>query len=729
MIIMFKYKWTHKTIYTNQDAEEMRSLFKRTTHFAAAFDTETTGLHHIFDKPFLFQFGWCTEEDKGYTFAVDIERQPILAKQVITIWHALVKTVPKYLAHNVKFDLNMLQNIGCPYIGDNISDLTIFIRLGTDAVATKHGGAPMKLKDFAKSYIDVSAKDFEQKLKQERKDMATEYNVKLRKRLGMSQKAIDTFFKDKLNTPKDLPEDKYTAYMDWITLDLPLVLQRKVMGKVSSDDIQYNMLNRDMVLHYAHLDIVWVLEGYVRLAEAVRLRGNMEAIRLEEANIYPVLAMERQGFCVDVDYLHKAQQDVKQYILERRSDLFAITNCKVSVGQHELLKQLILQLFNCTVTATGNDELSLLRSQLIHKGNNEALVEFIELIQELRTLEKWYSTYIVRFVKAIDLYNTNRIYTTINLNGTVSGRVTSDFQQFPKDAIITITGEELFHPRKMVLVDKENDFQGIVYLDYSQIELRLQAMYTILVGHPDTNLCRAYSPYDCHTFVEGKQKLYDCTDKWCIQHAYDCTWYYNEEPDKVWSALDVHGATTKCAFDIDESHPDFHRLRYIGKRVNFAKNYGAQRGKIAEMFPEYDDAQIDKIDQAYYAAFPGVKQYHDYCYKLANLQPYAQNLFGVRYYNVSGHNLINMLIQGTGAYFLKWKIAQVSAYMKEHQCKSKLQMQIHDELSFEWHKDDDVKMYYDIKHILETWDDTLIPIVADMEITRTNWAEKEEVDA
>ena len=265
-----------------------------------------------------------------------------------------------------------------------------------------------------------------------------------------------------------------------------------------------------------------------------------------------------------------------------------------------------------------------------------------------------------------------------------------------------------------------------MYLDYSQIELRLQAMYTILVGHPDLNLCRAYMPYECETVQNGERVPFDCHNLEHIKHAYDWTWYHKEDGTE-WKALDVHGATTKVAFDIDESHPDFHRLRYIGKRVNFAKNYGAQRGKIAEMFPEYDDEQIDKIDAAYYKAFPGVKEYHNYCYQLAQQQPYAQNLFGVKYYNVSGHNLINMLIQGTGAYFLKSKIVKVYNYLKEHNCKSRLQMQIHDELSFEWHKDDDISIFYDIKAIMEDWDDTLIPIVADMEVTKTNWAEKVEV--
>ena len=321
-----------------------------------------------------------------------------------------------------------------------------------------------------------------------------------------------------------------------------------------------------------------------------------------------------------------------------------------------------------------------------------------------------------------------KLYTTINQAGTVSGRVTSDFQQFPKEGITTLDGREIFQPRRMV-VAKDGDFDAIVYLDYSQIELRLQAFYTILVGAPDLNLCRAYSPYKCYCVINGTRKDYDYTDHWCIEHAYDIDWYYEEEPDKKWTPLDVHGATTKIAFGIDESHPDFHALRYKGKRVNFAKNYGAQFGKIKEMFPEYDDEQIHKIDDAYYLAFPGVKAYHQYCEQMANQRAYLSNMFGVRYYGASGHNLINMLVQGTGAYYLKWKIVQVDEYLRTHNCKSELMMQIHDELQFKKHKDDDPQIFFDIKKIMEEWDDTYIPIVADMEVTTTTWADKYEVES
>jgi DNA polymerase-1 len=304
----------------------------------------------------------------------------------------------------------------------------------------------------------------------------------------------------------------------------------------------------------------------------------------------------------------------------------------------------------------------------------------------------------------------------------VTGRVTSDFQQFPKDAIKTIDGRELFRPRRLFKVPK--DYKGIVYLDYSQIELRLQAMYTLLVGNGegDLNLCRAYMPYKC---LSSEYGFFNPSNPKHIKHAYDTEWI--TEAHIPWTPTDVHGATTKQAFKIDETDERFHSLRYIGKRVNFAKNYGAQRDKIKEMFPEYDDETIDSINDAYYKAFPGVKKYHEYCYNLGKFRPYAQNLYGVRYYNASGHDLINYLIQGTGAYALKEKIPLVDKYLTDNHYKSVLQMQIHDEVSILWHPDDDPKIFFEIKELLQDFPDFIVPIISEMEVTYTTWADKKEV--
>lgn len=145
------------------------------------------------------------------------------------------------------------------------------------------------------------------------------------------------------------------------------------------------------------------------------------------------------------------------------------------------------------------------------------------------------------------------------------------------------------------------------------------------------------------------------------------------------------------------------------------------------MFPEYDEATAHKIDEAYYIAFPGVKQYHQYCYDRAEFS-YTQNLFGIRYYGLSGHKLINCLVQGSAAYFLKMKIRELYDYSKAHNLKTRWQMQIHDELSWEIHVDDDPAVLFEFQRIMQDWDEGLVPLVADMEITTTTWAEKVGVE-
>lgn len=715
-------KWISVTIKTEKQAHDMVELFKAAPPTVAAFDTETTGLNIVQDIPFLFQFGWLSDtEPIGYTFAVDLELTPELAHRVITWWNNAVATINCYLGQNVKYDLHMLANIGHTYTTENLSDTMFYIRFAHDAIPERAGGVPLALKKYASLYIDRTAAHHEHLLKAEQKSMAHAYNLLLLRRLGPSWTLgkLNAFFKDKVKDVTDLPEEAQARYNAWLELDVPKSIRRHVVGTVKSENIPYNLLNREVVTRYAHQDIVLTLSIYDKLKPIVDTRKNNKAIKLENALIIPLFEMERVGFKINRTYLFAARDKMKQYIYRRRKDLEEAAGQHLTVNQHAVIKTILYENYGIEMQSTSDEALSRVCSDLQHESPGHPAVAFIKTIQELRTLEKWYSVYLMRFVHMVT--DDDKLYTSINQVGAVSGRVTSDFQQFPKDAIKTIDGEVLFQPRQMIEVSG-GDYDAIVYLDYSQIELRLQAMYTILVGHPDTNLCRAYMPYKC---TNDKGELFNPTNAKHIT-TWNKTWY--DETGAQWTPLDVHGATTKIAFGVTEDDPEYKRLRYEGKRVNFAKNYGAKFGRIKQMFPDYTDEQIAQIDGAYYAAFPGVKQYHDYCYKLADISSHATNLFGVKYYNVSGHNLINMLIQGSGAYFLKWKIRQIYDYCKQHGIKSRFQMNIHDELSWEKHKDDSIDVFFEFQKIMEQWDDTLVPIVADMEITYTTWAEKKEVE-
>lgn len=733
-------EYTSVTIRTNQQANDMLALCEEVRPEIGAFDTETNGLHIILSKPFLFQFGFLhPTKPIGYTFVVDIQRQPELAEQVIRAWHYYARKLNKYLAHNAKFDLHMLANIGMAYTTENVSDSMFYIRYAHDAIAPKNGGPPLGLKDYCARYVDPRAKTHDRLIQRERSAIAKTLNQQLRLRLASCGRppaeygaasytlgVLEKIFKDPIADATALPtEECRQAYDDWLHLDVPAEIRHAVSGLVNREIIPYSWCDRETVIEYGHLDIVYTLETYEQCAPIVKTRGNEHGIAIEEQTLFPWWEMERVGFAADVDYLKQAKEDLKNYIQQQRQQLYDLCGERFSIAQHKKILHLLRDR-GVQITSTQDDELSLIKTKLIQEDPNSSVVRIITLIQELRTLEKWYSTYVTRFL--LNLHDTDRLYTQVNQVGTVSGRVTSDFQQFPKGGIKTETGELLFHPRRVIRKSGE-EYPAIVYLDFSQIELRFQAIYTILVGHPDLNLCRAYMPYECHTTEDGTLKAFDYRDPWCMQHAYDRDWYYNETPDKHWVPTDVHGATTKAAFDIDETDPRFHDLRYVGKRVNFAKNYGAQFKKIWSMFPEYDEAAARKIDGAYYAAFPGVKSYHSYCYERADYFSNTANLFNIKYYGVSGHKLINLLVQGSAAYYLKLKIRELYDYSKAHNLKTRWQMQVHDELSWEYHRADSLQHLFEFKRIMETWPDALVPIVADMEITTSSWDAKKEVDS
>lgn len=661
------------------------------------FDTETTGLHIICDKPFLFQFGFIdpTCSTRGFTFLVDLWTNPD-AKDIVADWHhSVAEQAVRYIGANIKFDLHMLSNISLEYTGKNTTDIEFYIRYGCDAIQQDQGGPPLALKEFAAQYIDINAKYHERLLHKEQADIAKQYNAKLKKMTGLTIKQIDEMFKDPIFEVDDLPMSVREPYLEW-KATLPQYLQNKVVSVVESDMIRYDQLNPETLKKYAHLDIVYTLEIFEALKPVLEYRGNQFAVELEESNIEPLLEMERSGLLVDKEYLEASRKRMRAYILQQRKHFLELCGEPCKVGQHQTIKRILRDRYGLELASTGSQAFQNLHIQ------DPELKDFIGTIEELRSLEKWYSTYIIKFQQ--DLKRGDRIYTQIKQVGTVSGRVSCDFQQFPKEPLLDKDGNELFHPRKMIL--KPDDCKCLLFLDYSAEELRVSAMYTVLVGNPDINMLRAYMPYKC---IERDGK-----------------YYLEEQPDKEWEPVDLHAATTIAA-GISPDDPNFkHYRKTIGKRLNFSKSYGASYNKVRDMFPEKTEEECHRIDEAYYKAFPGLKTYHQYCFDRAKNFAYTSNMFGVRYYHVSGHKLRNVLVQGTCAHFLKGRIRAVYDFLKANGYESKIVMQIHDELMFEIKKTDP-PIAKQIKAIMEDWPDAPVPIVAEAEATQTNWAEKKEV--
>ena len=730
-----------KVIHTDQDLINAIKQYKRVTKNEGSpifFDTETTGLNIKHDFPFLLPWGFVSKELTAYIYCVDRDENPELFKQTAIVLTKLAKDTG-LCGHNIKYDIHMLNNIGVTTPDDlHYIDTMILIRLAHDALTPENGGPPLGLKEYAVKYIDRDAKAHEHEVKEDRKRIAKEYNVALKNRLYKIDRRwtlsyLESYFKDVLHSVDTLDDNIRTAYVEWLDTVPECIKKNMTLGHVETDNIPYNILDREKTTSYAMYDIVWTIEIYLQTMEAIKARGNLSALEQEETIIPALVRMEDCGFYIDEEYVRQVTKDMAAYLAQQRQALKDLVG-DINIAQHAKIKEILTNKYNLNVEGTGKDALSRVYDELKVKQPDAEVVRFIGLVQELRTLEKWYSTYLLRFIRELDQGH-KRIYTQINQVGCVSGRVTSDFQQFPKYGINKEDGTPLFHPRKMIYTTP--GYRGIAYLDYSQVELRLQALYTILVGHADTNLCRAYMPYKCMhpTGYCGEWIEFDYNNPEHIAHAYDWDWYYKESAsvqgytDK-WVATDVHAATTHVAFpDLDVTSPEFKKLRgKVGKRVNFAKNYGAQFNRIKVMFPDYDDETIHRIDDAYYTAFPGVKKYHEYCYEVIKTETSVANLFGVKYYGLSGHKLINCLVQGSGAYLLKGRIKEVDAYIQSHHLKSRMQMQIHDEISYEVYpgEEDEILKF---KQIMQKFDGGLVPIVADLEFTDKSWADKEDCDA
>lgn len=721
-----------KEIKTKTDLIDAIVKYKEITQGKGSiifFDTETTGLNIRYDTPFLIPWGFIDyKNEKAYIYVCDIDVDAKLFKQTCKVVVELSKD-KGLCGHNTKYDIHMLNNIGVETPDEiHYMDTMIYIRLAHDALTPENGGPPLGLKEYCVKYIDRSAKDNEHIVASLRTDMSKKYNRDLKDRLykidkKYTAKYLDEYFKDVLHNANTLEPRAREVYLEWLETIPEQIRKNMTTGRVESSDIPYNLVDRKVVKKYSMFDILWTMEIYLQCDPIVYARHTDVALRYEEPMIKPLVRMEECGFQINKPYVYETVEVLSDYLRQQRNKIFELTGEVVKVNQNAKIKDLLIDRYNLSVNGTGKEDLNRIYDELKVREPDSDVVKFIGLVQELRTLEKWYKTYLLRFVREIEQGH-DRIYTQINQVGTVSGRVTSDFQQFPKYGINKDDGTHLFHPRRMITTTP--GYKGLAYLDYSQVELRLQALYTILVGSPDLNLCRAYMPYKC---VLKDGTLFNYENPEHIKHAYDWEWFYEEEPDKEWVATDVHAATTHVAFpDLDMHSDEFKKLRgKVGKKLNFAKNYGAQFNKIKTMFPDYDDETIHRIDDAYYTAFPGVKKYHEYCYTQAQLSPYMTNLFGVRYYGLSGHKAINCLVQGSGAYLLKGRIKAVDEFIQSHNLKSKIQMQIHDELSYEVYPGEE-QYVMEFKRIMQEFDDSMVPIVADLEFTATTWADKKEYE-
>lgn len=667
-----------------------------------AFDTETdtkidmtkrdaSNIDIMHDKPFLLQFGY---DNKIFVF--DFRNGSAIREHAKVCFDSYCSKANLALAHNIKFDINMLANIGYEWHTNNACDTMSIARLALESKSEREGGFSMALKPLASRLLGSAyasaGKDIDYAIK-----VLWESKLKhlaaLLKPYGISRRQINDTLKDVTGTLDEYSEDVQQIWYNW-----------NINSRVSYADVNPSLMQR-----YGAVDVILVLELAKLLLPVVKDKDQMNVLRREMALIMPLVRMERTGYTVDKSYLIKCKQALIFEINAIKEKNFKISGEHISPNQHLAIKDMLLRKFKYNLESTDKNRMHI----IIQTDTTmpAEVKEYLENVIYLRTLEKWIATYINPMLHKLNATGDTKVYTMFNPNGAVSGRFTSNFQQFPKNAIYSKLGDfELFHPRKMFTVDAQ--YPEMAYIDYSQVELRLQAEYTHYVtgGYGDINMIRAYMPFRCHQ---------DACGKW-IQ----------DDDGQEWKGVDLHTQSTTMAFpDVDVSSPEFKKLRYIGKRVNFALIYGASLRKVQEAVADAEPEIVEKLYKGFHARFKDVATYGKWVARQwVNNGGYATNLLGRRYYiedSKDVYKLNNYLIQGSAADMLKLVIMRIDKMLINGGYKTRLQGCIHDELCV-CIAEGEHDVIYKIKEIMENTVATFVPIVAEIEVTNTTWAEKHE---
>ena len=398
-----------------------------------------------------------------------------------------------------------------------------------------------------------------------------------------------------------------------------------------------------------------------------------------EMPLMPVLAeMEMNGVCLDTESLKETSKtfndrmnEIEARIYELAGEQFNIASPK-QVGEILFDKLKIIEKAKKTKTGqyvTSEEVLQQLRNK--H--------EIVADILEHRGLKKLVGTYIDALPKLINP-RTGHIHTSFNQTITATGRLSSSD---PNLQNIPIRGEDGKEIRKAFIPEP-----GCLFFsaDYSQIELRVMAHLS-----KDDNMIKV--------FREGK---------------------------------DLHAATAANIYKkpIEEVSRD---ERTKSKRANFGIIYGITVFGLAERLDIPRDEAKMLID-GYFATFPQVHDYMEKSKEVARQKGYVTTLFGRRRYlpDINSHNAtvrgfaernaINAPIQGTAADIIKVAMIRIFKRFKAEGIKSKMILQVHDELNFSVYPEEKERVEKIVLEEMQSAFSLEVPLVADSGFGQ-NWLE------
>jgi DNA polymerase I len=390
--------------------------------------------------------------------------------------------------------------------------------------------------------------------------------------------------------------------------------------------------------------------------------------------------MEKEGIAIDTEGLKEFSIQIEKHTSDLELKIKELAGMDFNIDSPKQLGEVLFDHLQISKKAkkTKTGQYATGEEILVKHKNDH---EIIPLILEYRQLRKLKSTYVDPLPTLVDKVD-GRVHTHFMQTVTATGRLSSNNPNLQNIPIRTENGKEI----RKSFIAKGDDYL-LMSVDYSQIELRIIAA---LSNDP--------------TMVDAFQKGHD-----------------------------IHAATAAKVFHVDIN--DVTRdQRSAAKAVNFGIIYGQSAFGLAQNL-NISRTEAKEIIDNYFAEYATIKSYMDNTVAQARENGYVETIMKRRRYlpdinstnaivrGFAERNAINAPIQGSAADIIKMAMVTVHNEMKlQPNLKSKMILQVHDELLFDVHIDEVEEMKALVKDAMENAVSLVVPMEVEMELAK-NWLE------
>jgi len=366
---------------------------------------------------------------------------------------------------------------------------------------------------------------------------------------------------------------------------------------------------------------------------------------VESPLVKVLLGMEYEGVKVDMDFLNQYSKELESEAKRCEESVYQQAGVRFNLASPKQLGEVLFEKLQLDAKGrkTKGGQYSTGEDVLLKLSHQNKIVEDILGFRELTKLK---STYVDALPQIINK-RTGRVHTCYGQAIAVTGRLSSNNPNLQNIPIRTARGREI----RKAFIPRDCD-HAIISADYSQIELRIVAAIS---GDPAM----------CDAFKQNK---------------------------------DIHTATAAKVFSVAEEDVT-KEMRYKAKSVNFGIIYGQGAFGLSENIG-VSRSEAKEIIENYKQQFANIQKYMDESINFCRQNGYVQTLMGRKRwlkdinssnFTVRGYaerNAINSPIQGTAADMIKLAMIKIHNEFKKQKFRSRMVMQVHDELVFDAHKEE-----------------------------------------